>query len=210
MEAPTKGSLSKFRNKISYKFFVDYFNKLIGEFGKFRPTYHGRKIYAIDGKKIYVPRTKDLEKKGFVGRVISKWRSSYMLQMHITHAYDVLSGTSKAVRVGAALNEIKDAMSMIKKFEKFSITIYDRLYLCKKLIRAHLRAKNSFLMRAKKDSTLKEIVEFRKSKKTTDSFIFEGVRLYLYRVTKKKVNFKDEAYALFLSDLSPEKFSRKK
>ena len=129
-----KSSLTKIRAKISYKFFVDYFNKLLGSYDRFRPTYNGRKIYAIDGKNAYIPRSEELEKLGFVGRVLSKYRESYFLRMHITHAYDVLSGTSKAIRVGAIKDEVKDAISMIKKFEKFSITLYDRLYLCKKLI----------------------------------------------------------------------------
>ncbi len=186
MISPVKSSLSKFRRKVSYIFFVDLFNQLIGPFQKHRKTLKGRKIYAIDGKNVYIPRTEELIKKGFMAKILSNHRESYLLRMHLTHAYDILSGVTKAIVAGPIKNEIADAIKMIKKFEKNSITLYDRLYLCRKIIRAHLKKRNYFIMRAKKKSTLKEIIMFAASKRRYKSFNFEGVTLYMVKSTSTK------------------------
>jgi IS4 transposase len=182
------------------------FYQLIGRFNPGRPTFKGFRIYAIDGKKIYVPRTEELARLGLKGRVLSDYRHTYMMRLPFTHAYDVLSGTTKDVRIGPGEDEIKDAVSMVAKFESNSITLYDRLYLCRKLIRAHLKTKSSFIMRAKSDYTLKEINDFSAGKERTGSFKLDEVELHLVRIKRQHKNRKD---LIFLTNLDLKKFSAK-
>lgn len=114
---PAKSSLSKFRKKISYKFFKNIFYSLTSSFEQYRETFRGRRIYAIDGKWAYIPRSNELLQEGFQGRKVSDWHESYQLRLHLTHAYDVLSGVSKGLRVSKHQDEIANACDMIKEFE---------------------------------------------------------------------------------------------
>jgi hypothetical protein len=72
--------------------------------------------------------------------------------MYVCHAYDVLSEVTKAVRFSPWNDEISHAKNMVKEFGKSSLAIYDRLYISGKMILAHHRAGNYFLMRAKRAS----------------------------------------------------------
>jgi IS4 transposase len=202
-DAPNKSSLSKFRNKISYRFFSAMFYQLVGRFDPSRPTFRGYRVYAIDGKKAYIPRSEQMRRLGLKGRVLSDYRETYMMRLPFTHAYDVLSGTTKDIRVGPGEDEIKDACSMVAKFEANSISLYDRLYLCRKLIGTHLKTRSKFIMRAKSDSTLKEIVEFAKGREKMASFVFEGIPLFVVRSKGHKGGMD----LIYLTNLDPQKFS---
>lgn len=199
---PVKSSLSKFRKKISYKFFVSAVSELLSSFK--RPTFRGMHIYAIDGKKAYIPRSAGLERAGFQGRVLSDYRESYKLVMHLTHAYDVLSGTTKELIAGPVNNEQKDARSMVQKFEQNSIALYDRLFLSHELLQAHSENKNYFIMRCKKESTLKEVVAFAKSKDRTATFEYKDMTLSLIKIASKEMGEN-----IFITNLDPKKFSGK-
>lgn len=197
---PLKSSLCRFRKKVSYLFFASALKDLFSSFK--RPTFRGMHIYAVDGKKAYIPRSKDLEKKGFQGRVLSDYRETYQLVMHITHAYDVLSGTTKDLVASPMHNEHKDARLMVPAFEKNSITLYDRLYLSYELLDTHKKTGSSFIMRCKKGSTLKEVVEFAASGEKKISFEYEGMTLYLIKAKTKKLGTN-----IFITNLNPAKFS---
>jgi len=199
---PVKSSFSKMRRKISYTFFVTALKELFNSFT--RPTFRGMHIYALDGKKAYVPRSTSLEKAGFQGKVLSDYRESYQLVMYLTHAYDVLSGTTKELVASPINNEQKDARSIVPLLEKNSITLYDRLFLCHALLKAHQKAENFFVMRCKKESTLKEVVEFAKSKDKRSSFEYEGMTLFLVKVKNKKMGEN-----IFITNFKPSKFSAK-
>lgn len=200
--APTKAAFCKYRKKISYKFFASALKDLFNSFK--RPTFRGMHIYAVDGKKAYIPRSEALEKQGFQGRVLSDYRETYHLVMHITHAYDVLSGTTKDLIASPMHNEHKDARLMVPSFEKNSITLYDRLYLSFDLLDTHKKAENYFIMRCKKGSTLKEIVEFAASKENKASFEYKGMMLYLVKAKTKSLGTN-----IFITNLDPSKFSTK-
>jgi len=199
---PAKSSFCRFRKKISYQFFASALKDLFSSFK--RPTFRGMHIYAVDGKKSYIPRSEALEREGFQGRVLSNYRESYQLVIHLTHAYDVLSGTTKDLIASPGHNEPKDARTMVPGFEKNSITLYDRLYLCHELLDSHQKAQNSFIMRCKKGSTLKEIVEFAASSEKNRSFDYRGAKLHLVKVKTKKLGTN-----IFITNLDPAKFSTK-
>ena len=204
VKAPVKSSFCKFRKKISFTFFRYYFYKLVGDFMPYRDTFKGRRIYAIDGKWLYIPRTKELEKQGFTGRKTSQWRETLKLRMHLTHAYDVLSGVSKGLRISRHQDEIAQATSMVESFESGCIALYDRFYLCHELIRTHLRRRNFFIMRAKSRATLKQIVQFAEGRKSKTSFKYQGVELTIVKVKfGKKTNY-------FLTNLFPSELTPKR
>lgn len=152
--APSKAALSKFRKKISYKFFQDLFNRLIETFNQHRPRFKGLIIYAIDGQQLTLPRTVDIVAKGFTGRSTGKYEESYMPKGFLTHCYDVLSGVSKKLAFNPTLNENADALNFISSLEKDSLTLYDRLYFGFKLCRAHFDCENYFIMRCKSNACM--------------------------------------------------------
>ena len=122
--APSKAALSKFRKKISYKFFEDLLNRLLETFNEHRATFKGLTIYAIDGQQLTLPRTADIVANGFTGRKTGKYEESYMPKGFLTHCYDVLTGVSKKFVFNPTLNENADALNFIPSLEK---SIFDSL-----------------------------------------------------------------------------------
>lgn len=178
---PLKGALSKIRKRVSYLFFAGVFQELIRRFEPHRQTLKGLRIYAIDGLQLTLPRTDDLIKHGFTGRSVSKYRESYMPRMWLTHCYDVLSGVTKDFEATNRLNEIADAETMIKNLEKNSLTLYDRLYICSRLIKVHHDLGNYFLFRARR-SSFKDIQGFFKSRKARHTFVHNGCTIHLIKI----------------------------
>lgn len=183
---PDKSTLTKIRKRISYTFFQDILSDLLSTLEPRRITFQGLRIYAIDGLQLTLPRTDDLISSGFNGRAVSRYRESYMPKGYFTHCYDVLSGITKDFRFGPKLNEHADAREMVAGLEKNSLTLYDRLYWSMKLIRAHFRAGNFFLIRCRKNGVPVEITKFFSSHKKTQTFTFLGKTLYLVKIKNEK------------------------
>lgn len=189
--APGKGSLSKFRKKISYLFFADQLNTLLSSFK--RPTWRGLHVYATDGFEAAIPRTKAILNENYRGRrMISKGQKgeTYYPHLYMVHTYDVLSKTTKAMCFSAASNEIKGALENLKRLGRKSLTIYDRFYSTLKIMNGHFQSGNYFMVRCRKGYAVpKAIIEFFKSNKSRDSFLLSGdpdKRVYLYKVKNKK------------------------
>jgi Transposase DDE domain len=189
--APTKGALTKVRKRISYEFFKDILDKLVADFDDLRFKYQGLKIYAVDGLQLHLPRTKDLKKHGYRGRAVSGYLDSYGLCMYLCHAYDVLSGVTKEFRFSPWNDEITHAKNMVKHFGKQSLALYDRLYISGKMILAHHRADNYFLMRAKRGSF--KVVEafYQSHSQRPVTVIIEGVTVRLFKAINPKTGKKD-------------------
>jgi hypothetical protein len=77
----------------------------------------------------------------------------------LTHAYDVLSETTKTFALNASQTELADALSFIEGFEKNSLTLYDRAFFSKALCVAHLEAENFFIARCQSNAN-KQVSEF--------------------------------------------------
>lgn len=191
---PRKGSLSKKRARISFKFFRDYFFKLINQFEPYRLTFQGLRIYAGDGFELSLPRTKQILKAGFRGRSTSRYRETYYPRMYLFHCYDVLSGVTKALKYSHLLDEITDAEEVIPTLEKKSLTIYDRLFLCTRLLHAHKKAGNYFLARCK-NGGFSEVKSFFRSKKTIAQVTLAGVKVHLIKFPLKSEKEKIGVFA---------------
>jgi hypothetical protein len=140
-------------------------------------------IYAIDGWQCSLPRTKDIVAQGYSGRKTSKYRESYMPKGYITHAYDVLSETTKNISMNSSPTELSDALSFIGSLEKNSITLYDRAYFSRSLCMQHLETENYFIARCQSNAN-KQVKEF-----FQDSEKQEGSMYYETSKGRKKVWF---------------------
>lgn len=181
--APTKAALSQFRNQISYKFFSSIFSKTIKNFDKHRPTYNGLIVYAVDGWQFSLPRSESIVNAGFTGRAVSKYRESYLPKGFITHAYEVLSETTKKFVLNNSATELADALSFISDFEKNSLTLYDRAYFSEALCLEHFAAGNYFLARCRSNANTTVSEFFDNTEKGISS------RYYDSKNGKKKVWF---------------------
>lgn len=179
------------RDRISYTFFKDIFEKLLFDFEGSRFTYQGLKIYAVDGLELHLPRTKDLTKRGYRGRAVSQYSDTYGLRMYLCHAYDVLSGVTKDLRFSPWNDEISHAKNMVKGFGKQSLALYDRLYISGKMILAHHQAGNYFLMRAKRGSFSEIEAYYQSHCQKIRTVIIRGVPVRLFKAINPRTGKKD-------------------
>lgn len=188
---PVKSALCRIRQRISFKFFQDILFELLASYEIRRKTYRGLRIYAIDGVQFTLPRTPELLERGFRGRRVAQHRQSHMLYMYVTHAYDVLGEVTKDLKYATGFDEITDAIDMIKMFETNSVTIYDRLYISRRIVVAHKEAQNYFLARARSKGVIKEIQKFFKSNNFRGHAVIEGMQVTLIKINNPKTKKPD-------------------
>lgn len=195
-ELPCKSALSQYRQKISFEFFKDFFRDINERSDRFRKTWNGLYLYAIDGLQLTLPRSKDIVDAGYNGRQVSKYRESYMPKLFLTAAYDVLSGTVKDIRENSTLNEIADAISMAGHFEDNSLCLYDRLYCCRELILKHHDHHSYFLFRLRLNM-LKEMRKIIKSKRKRITVVIDNVTVHVIKLK----NYKTGEWDYFATNL---------
>jgi hypothetical protein len=184
------------RARVSFKFFQDLFIDLGNKRTPQRKTWKGLYVYATDGLQLTLPRTDDIIDAGYSGRKVSKYRESYMPKMFMTAALDVINGVVKDLREHPTLNEIADAEDMVRGFEDNSLSIYDRLYGCRKLIHVHHDCHNYFLFRLRK-SVMKELKVIFKSKRKRLTVEVDGITVHLIKI----FNPKTKEFDYFASNL---------
>jgi len=195
-DLPSKSALSQYRQQISFEFFKDFFWDINERSQKFRRTWNGLYLYAVDGIQLTLPRSHDIIEAGYSGRKVSKYRESYMPKMFVTAAYDVLSGTVKDIRENPTLNEVADALSMVSGFEDNSLTLYDRLYCCRELILKHNDQHSYFLFRLRVNM-LKEMRKILKSKRKRITVIIDNVTVHVIKIK----NYKTGEWDYFATNL---------
>ena len=186
-DLPHKSALSQYRKQISFEFFKDFFLDINERSNKLRKTWNGLYVYAMDGLQLTLPRSQDIIDAGYSGRKVTKYLESYMPKMFSTMTYDILNGTVKDIRENPTLNEIADAESMIENLEDNSLTIYDRLYCCRKLILKHNDKHNYFLFRVR-TNMFKEMrpIIHRKQKRMTVEI--DGVTIHVIKIFNHSTN----------------------
>jgi len=178
---PAKGSLSKIRSKISYKYFEDIFNDLLKQFNFQRSTFKGFYFYAIDGDKLTLPCSKNILKNGYRGSPRAKNTETYYPTQYLTHCYDVLNGTSKVIKYSTNNDEYHHALEMIPTLEKNSVCLYDRLFFSRKLMITHANHGSHFIARCRKNGLI-EIKELIRSSKRTISYEYKKVKIRLIKI----------------------------
>lgn len=161
-------------------------------------------MYAVDGIQFTLPRSEDIISNDYSGRKVSKYRESYMPKMFAVGALDVLNGTVKDFREHPTLNEPADALDMIPGLEEESLTIYDRMYCNKGIVRAHRASGNHFLFRLRK-SVCKEMKVIFKGRKKRRTVVVEGVSVELFKIKNPKTGH----YSYFATSLPPNEVDEK-
>ena len=148
-DTPVKSSLSEARSKISFSYFKDIYEADLKRFDKARKTYKGLYVYAVDGDDLNLPCSEDVLNQGYRGRLYAKGFETHYPKMYTVYAYDILNGLFHQFEYSAVHRELKSALELIPKFEKNSVTIYDRLYGSYPTMSAHANSGSYFVIRLK-------------------------------------------------------------
>lgn len=111
--------------------------------------------------------------------------------MYLCHAYDVLSGVTKDLRFSPWNDEIAHAKNMVKHFGQKSLAIYDRFYISTKMIIAHHKARNYFLMRAKRGGFSQVEAYYHSHSQKPLLAIISGVSVRLFKAINPRTGKKD-------------------
>ncbi|OQW54307.1 MAG: hypothetical protein A4S09_06070, partial [Proteobacteria bacterium SG_bin7] len=183
---PVKSSLTKVRGKISYKFFADRFEQLVGSISSQRRTFRDLYIYATDGHETSIPVSDDILKCGFRGCSRINNTETYYPRMYMSQLFDVVNELTIGVTQNAIRNENRDALELLKSTEKNSVVLYDRAYISKALLDAHFERENYFVFRCQRGATFKEIITFYKSSRRQGEWIYRGKKIRLFKVKNPK------------------------
>ena len=157
---PSKSAFCQFRKRISWKFFRHLLDLFLHHIRDERSKYHGFFIYATDGFETEIPRSAEVLKHGYSGRSVGSLRQTYYPRMYMVHTWDVINGITKDLVLQTTNEELKGALDTVPSLEENSISLYDRLYFCERLLKKHANAKNYFVARCKTEGGHKEIVDF--------------------------------------------------
>jgi len=188
VEIPVKSALTQARGRISFRFFRDIFEEQIEQFEEERPTYKGFHIYGVDGDQMSLPAASEILEHGYRGYPSPGKKETYFPRMYVTHAVDVMSGVSKAIRYSPHNDEHPFACRLARSYEKNSITLYDRLHLSAELIRAHHQAGNHFVVRCRRGATFSEVKTFFRSHQRNLVFEMDGIPVRLVKVRNPKTD----------------------
>lgn len=202
---PVKSALTKARGRVSFLFFKDHFDELIKSFEPHRRTWRGLRVYATDGDQHELPRSKDVLAHDYRGFPFCKERETHYPRMFAVNCYDVLSGVTKAYRYSNNHDEMKLGNEIAKELESNSITLYDRLYFNRDLIRAHQHSGSYFVARCKNHACMTEVRAFFDSSLRNHVYEMEGVLVQLVKV----INPKTKEPTVFATNLPRTKFKNK-
>ena len=193
---PTPSALSQIRKRISYRFFRDAFQDSAEQCNDVARTFRGKRIYAMDGFELKLPRTADVLENGYQGRWISDYRQQYYPTMYTVFCFDVLSETVRDVRFSERAGERDLARPMIGALESGSLCLYDRGFPSGEMIRSHKEAQNHFIFRLPSNSFKQAQILLGLKIKRRKSVI-EGLTVYFIKV----INPKTKEVSLFVTDL---------
>jgi len=201
---PSKSALSSFRKKISYLFFKDIYDEQISDFVSEMKSYKGYHIVGMDGDEYDIRPTQDMLENGYRGYAVGKddqkngqnQMETHYVKMYVVRCVDLLSGVIINFKESIKNDEIGKAVEIIKSLPSKTISIFDRLYLSKRLIESCVENSTFFLARCKSGTTFKEVSNFYKSSKRRDHFIYttkygEQIKINLVKVVNPNSKEKD-------------------
>lgn len=182
---PVKSSLSKYRLKISFKFFKSRFEEMIVSSSSLRRTFHGLFIYAVDGQESAIPISEEILRSGCRGRARKNQMETYYPRLYISQSFDVLNEVITGSTAHPTRHENRDALELLKRAEMNSVTLYDRAYLSRALLESHFMHGSFFVFRCARGATFKEVMVFAKSRKKEDIWMYGGKSIRLVKVKNK-------------------------
>lgn len=202
---PFKSALSQFRSRISFTFFREQFESLIESYEPDRKTWRGLRVYGTDGDQFQLPASEDVLNAGYRGYPCKDGMETHYPRMYIVHCCDLISGVTKDFRYASENQEIQLAIEIATTLEAGSVTIYDRLFFCRDLVRAHAVNGSFFFAKCKLGETvLLEIQVFEKSKKKKMVFKVDELEVTLLKIK----NPKTKEIEIFATNL-PKKYKKK-
>ena len=192
----TPSALSQMRKRVSYRFFRDAFTGTARQAQALARTFRGKRIYAMDGFELHLPRTTDVLKQGFEGRWVSQHRQQYYPTMYTVFCVDVLSETLQDVRFSTHSSERRMAEEMVADLEPGSLCLYDRGFPGMPMIEAHAKAGNHFLFRLPVNSfkQAQRLLELQIQRRKA---VIAGVVVYFIKAKNPKTG----ETSLFITDL---------
>lgn len=191
---------------MSFEFFKLQSDILISSYEPHRRTWKGLHVYATDGDQYELPRSNDILNQGYIGTACKGNKETHYPFMYIVHCYDVLSGVTKKFCYSNKHEELSNALIIASELERNSVTLYDRYFFCKELIRSHEKSNSYFVARIKKKGAgiLKPMMDFVLSKNHESEFNFEGTNIRLIKVK----NPKTKDFTLFATNLPKRKINK--
>lgn len=215
-ETPAKSSLSEFRQKVSFEFFVEAYESDLKRFRPVRRMLKGFYVYAVDGSDLDLPASDAVLSSGYRGFPFSKEMETHYPKMYVVKAFDVFNEI--VVKFGFSTRGIEKQMGLglIKDFEPNSIAIYDRMYCGHPTFLEHKKAGNHFLVRSRDcGKKLSRFVQafINSGKKEMETLWYEkltykgpseGIPVRLVKIK----NPRTKKYSVFVTSLPKELFTR--
>ncbi|MBK8203505.1 MAG: hypothetical protein IPK68_14660 [Bdellovibrionales bacterium] len=133
---PAKSALSKKRGRVSFEFFKEQVDDGIMKYEPHCPELTRPSGLCHRWRPVRTSRTEDILNQGYRGYPCADDKETHYPRMYVVHCYDVLGGVTKAFRYSNANEEMHNAMEIAVGLEEKSLTLYDRLFFCKDLVRS--------------------------------------------------------------------------
>lgn len=105
----------------------------------------------------------------------------------MVHTWDVINGITRDIVLQTNNEELRAGLEIIPKLEKNSISLYDRLYFCERLLKRHTKSENFFVARCKTEGGRKEIVDFAKDPSLRILVIeIDGIPVKLFKIANRE------------------------
>ncbi len=134
-----------------------------------------------------MPACEDVLSAGYKGYPCKDGMETHYPRMYIVHCCDLISGVTKEFRYANENQEIQLALEIATTLEAGSVTLYDRLFFSRNLVRAHAVNGSFFFAKCRVGETvLLEIQEFERSKKKKMAFEIDGLEVTLLKIKNPK------------------------
>ena len=122
----SKSAFSKARKKLSYKV-IELINREFVKENQVKNTYKGLRLFAIDGTKLTMPDSPELE---FIfKKPKNKISNAYMPQATMVACLDLTSNLTSEIEIGSCDTSEKElALKFLPNIEKKSLVITDRYF----------------------------------------------------------------------------------
>lgn len=201
-DVPYGSALSQFRERVSFSFFREKFESLINSYEPHRKTWRRLRVYATDADQYSLPASDDVISGGYRGYPCKDGNETHYPRMYVVHCVDAISGVTKDFRFSPDNLELQWALEIATSLESHSVTLYDRFYFCRDLIKAHSSSSSYFFARCKVGETvLTEIREFTQSHSKKKKVIVNEHPISLLKIKNPETG-EEEIFATNL----PEKY----
>ena len=147
-------SICEARKKFPAELFLELNKALIEETPSQNNFWQGRRLFAIDGSKIVLP--KGLEKYGFK----PERKQSHYPMGRLSCLYEVGTQLIHDISLNSHCDERKAAISHFSTLSTDDVVIYDRGYFSFNLLAVHRQNKNDFVMRFSEKTGVRELEDF--------------------------------------------------